>query len=367
LTHITAGVEHGARTTRSWLRECVECGASPDRARLHSVRVHPRGPFLVSLLVAGALIAGCGGSNKGSSPPPQPEPTGQPADFPVANGKTANDLAAMAQGQGPVLAPSVSIVHKGVNRFGFGLFDTARKQIAGAEVAIYTARKDGTGVHGPYVARSEALTVRPQFQSQTTASDPSAAKSVYVADVPFKHTGKQAVIAIAKLDGRLLVTNGYSVDVTRGGGSEPPDVGDRAIKVHTQTLTDVGGDATQLDTRRPVAKDLLRDDLADVLGKRPVGITFATPLLCQSRVCGPTVDIVEQVKATAPKDIAFIHQEIYTDNQVNKGLRPQLTAWRLRTEPWTFVIDRSGRISTRFEGGFSVGELQRAVAKVSRT
>jgi hypothetical protein len=321
-------------------------------------------PFLVALLV-GAPVAGCGGSSNPDRPPPQPEPTGQPADFPSATGKTLDDVASMADGQGPVLAPSVSIVHKGVNRYGFGLFDTARKQIIGAQVAVYTARQDGTGVRGPYVARSESLTVRPQFQSQTTASDPSSAKSVYVADVPFKRTGKNAVVAIAKLDGRLLVTNGFSVNVTRPGRSEPPDVGDRAISVHTKTLTDVGGDAAQLDTRRPFAKDLLRDDLADVLGKRPVVITFATPLLCQSRVCGPTVDIVEQVKASAPKDVAFIHQEIYNDNQVNKGLRPQLAAWRLRTEPWTFVIDRSGKISTRLEGGFSVGELQRAVAKVS--
>jgi len=321
-------------------------------------------PFLVALLV-GAPVAGCGGSSNPDRPPPQPEPTGQPADFPSATGKTLDDVASMADGQGPVLAPSVSIVHKGVNRYGFGLFDTARKQITGAQVAVYTARQDGTGVRGPYVARSESLTVRPQFQSQTTASDPSSAKSVYVADVPFKRIGKQAIVAIAKLDGRLLVTNGFSVNVTRPGRSEPPDVGDRAISVHTKTLTDVGGDAAQLDTRRPFAKDLLRDDLADVLGKRPVVITFATPLLCQSRVCGPTVDIVEQVRAGAPKDVAFIHQEIYNDNQVNKGLRPQLAAWRLRTEPWTFVIDRSGRISTRFEGGFSVGELQRAVAKVS--
>jgi hypothetical protein len=29
-----------------------------------------------------------------------------------------------------------------------------------------------------------------------------------------------------------------------------------------------------------------------------------------------------------------------------------------------FVIDRSGRISSRFEGALSVGELERAVAKV---
>ena len=324
-------------------------------------------PFLVALLAAGTLVAGCGGSSKPDRPPPQPEPTGQPADFPSAGGKTLNDLASMADGQGPILAPSVSLVHKGVNRYGFALFDTARKQITGAEVALYTARADGSGVRGPYVARSESLAVKPQFQSETVAKDASAAKSVYVADVPFKRNGKQAVVAIAKLDGRLLVTNGFSVNVTSTGGSGPPDAGAKAISVHTQTLTDVGGDAAQLDTRRPFAKDLLDTDLADVLGKKPVVITFATPLLCASRVCGPVVDIVEQVKATAPKGVAFIHQEIYKDNEVNKGVRSQVAAWRLASEPWTFVIDRSGKISTRFEGAYSVGELQRAVAKVART
>jgi hypothetical protein len=111
-----------------------------------------------------------------------------------------------------------------------------------------------------------------------------------VADVPFRRTGKQAVIAIAKLDERLLVTNGYSVNVTRGGQTEPPDVGHRAISVHTQTLTDVGGDATQIDTRRPPTKDLLRDDLADVLGKRPVVINvrhaFALPGYVTARGAG---------------------------------------------------------------------------------
>ena len=316
--------------------------------------------------MAGALTAGCGGSHKPDSPPPQPEPSGKPADFPAVNGKTADDLAAMAQGKGPVLAPSVSLLHKGVNRFGFAIFDTAHKQITGAEVAIYTARRDGSNVRGPYVARSESLEVKPQFQSQTVAQDPGAAKSVYVADVPFKRTGKQGVIAIVKLDGRLLVTNGYPADVTPvDAPNAPPDPGQRAIRVHTQTFTDVGGDAAQLDTRRPFAKDLLQDDLADVLGKRPVVITFATPLLCQSRVCGPVVDIVDQVKSSAPKDVAFIHQEIYRDNKANNPVRSQVSAWRLPSEPWTFVIDKRGRISTRFEGAFSPGELQRAVAKVA--
>jgi hypothetical protein len=322
-------------------------------------------PFLLALLAAGALLAGCGGSDKPDRPPPQPEPTGQPADFPSATGKTVDDLASMADGKGPVLAPSVSVLHKGVNRYGFALFDTAHKQITGAEVALYTVRPDGSGVRGPYVARSESLAVKPQFQSQTVAQDSGAAKSVYVADVPFTRNGKQAVVAIAKLDGRLLVTNGTPANVTAGASGGPPSVGDRAIKVHTQTLTDVGGDAAQLDTRRPFAKDLLQTDLADVLAKQPVVITFATPLLCASRVCGPVVDIVEQVKAGAPKGVAFIHQEIYKDNKVDAGVRSQVADWKLPSEPWTYVIDRGGKVSARFEGAFSPGELQRAVAKVA--
>lgn len=320
------------------------------------------------LIFAAALVAapsyGCGGSKSNDRPPPEPEPTAQPADFPTVTGKSVNDLAAMAEGEGPVLAPSVGVVHKGRNRFGFALFDTAKKQITGAQVAIYTARADGSDLRGPYVARSESLVVKPQFRSKTTASDPDAAKSVYVADVPFKRTGKQGVVAMAKLDGRLLVTNGYPVNVT-ARGSGPPEVGTKAIKVHTETLADVGGDAEQLDTRRPVAEDLLKEDLAKVLGKQPVVITFATPLLCQSRVCGPVVDIVEQVKASSPKGVAFIHQEIYKHNKVDEGVRSQVSAWALATEPWTFVIDRQGKISTRFEGAFSAGELQRAVAKVA--
>jgi hypothetical protein len=158
----------------------------------------------LALLAAAAQVAGCGVWSKPDTPPSQLAPTGQPADLPSASGKTLNDLASMADGQGPLLAPSVPIVHKGNNRYGFGLFDTAREQITGAEVAVYTAREDGTGVRGPHVARSESLAVRPQFQSETSAKNPSAAKSVYVADVPFKRRGKQLLVTASGRGGQEL-------------------------------------------------------------------------------------------------------------------------------------------------------------------
>jgi hypothetical protein len=138
-----------------------------------------------------------------------------------------------------------------------------------------------------------------------------------------------------------------------------------APRVHTQTLTDVAGNAKAIDTRVPPATDMLKDDLYDVLGKKPVVLVFATPQLCQSRVCGPVVDVAEQVKSETKSDVAFIHNEVYVDNNPNKGLRPQLISYGLQTEPWIFVIDRSGKVVQRFEGALSVDELKAAVAKVS--
>jgi len=318
------------------------------------------------VVLVAALVAACGGSEHGSTPPPQPEPSGRPADFPKAEGRTLDDLKGEG-GRSLVLSPTtVMALRRGMNRYGFGLYDLAGKQVTGARVAIYTAREDGTGLRGPYIARSESLKVSGTFQSRTTASDANAAKAVYVAEVPFHRWGRQIVTAVAKLDGRLVMTNPFSADVVRHPDG-PPGVGERAIPVHTRTLADVGGDAHELDTRTPPATDLLQVDLANAVGHRPVVITFATPALCRSRVCGPVVDIVEEAKARAPSDVAFIHQEIYQDNNANKPVQGPVAAWRLPTEPWTFVINRRGRIAARFEGAFSAGELERAIAKVAKT
>jgi hypothetical protein len=315
---------------------------------------------------AGVLaLAGCGSSgDESSTPPAQPPASADVTDFPSAQGKSLGELQAGLP-EGPIFAPSVSLLEpQSTNRIGFALFDVARKQLSGAAVALYVARQDGSGVRGPFLARSESLAVKPQFESRTTAQDPDAAKSVYVADVPLTGRGKIVVIAVARMDGRLLSTGAYSMQVGAKGAS-PPAVGDPAPRVNTPTLASVGGDATKISTRVPPAEDLLRTNLADVLGKKPVVLVFATPQLCVSRVCGPVVDVAEQVKAGVGDKVAFIHQEIYNDNEVSKGFRPQVTAYHLPTEPWTFVIDSAGKVSARFEGAMSVGELQRAVAKVT--
>jgi hypothetical protein len=311
------------------------------------------------VLAVGAAAAGCGSSGKNTTSAPAPA---RPADFPQVQGRKLQQIAKSAAA-GPVLVPSVSSAYKGTNRLGFGLFTRQQKQISGAQVVVYTADKSGNNVKGPYPARFESLAVKPQFRSQTTAADPDAAKGVYVANVPFARNGPATILGMAKVGGKLMNAGELTVDVGGQGSLGPPQVGDKAILIHTPTVASVGGDASKVDTRIPPAKELSQTDFATVLGKKPVVLLFATPALCKSRVCGPVEDIAAQVAAQYNGRVTFIHQEIYNDNKVEKGFRPQVGKWRLPSEPWAFAIDRQGKVVDRLEGAFSAGELARAAQK----
>ena len=63
-------------------------------------------------------------------------------------------------------------------------------------------------------------------------------------------------------------------------------------------------------------------------------------------MCGPVVDIVEQAKAQAPHGVAFIHQEIYQDNNANKPLQGPVAAWQL-PDGALDVRDRPDRAASR--------------------
>jgi hypothetical protein len=317
------------------------------------------------VLVAVALgLAGCGGDDNGDEASRVP-PTPAPEDFPSPGSKTMAQLK-QELGPGPVLAPAVAVLEpKKENRFGFGLFDRARKQIADAPAAIYVAPVGGGPVRGPYPARFESLKTDPEFRSQSVAEDPDAGESVYVADIPFEEPGDYEAIAAVRLDDRLTAAtlSGTALRVVKD--SPVPEVGEKAIKINTPTVEDVGGAIDSIETRVP--PDSMHEvNFADVVGKKPVVLLFSTPALCQVRICGPVNDVTEQVKAKYGDKVAFVHMEIYNDNELEKGFRPQVRAYNLPTEPWAFVVNRRGRIAAEFEGAFSANELDKAVAKVAK-
>jgi hypothetical protein len=320
------------------------------------------------LMAISLLAGGCGSSSSGKESSSASQPPASSADFPSPKGKSLLELK-RGLGPGPVLAPTVSLVNPGRDRYGFGLFDRARKQIAQAPVALYVEKSGTRKVSGPFLARDLPLSVKPAFQSETVAKDPDAAKSLYVADLRVKTPGDYALLGVAKLDGRLVATDPIYLGV--GTASQVPQVGQQAPVITTPTVQSVGGDISKIDTRTP-PDDMHDVNFADVLHKKPVILVFATPALCQSRVCGPVVDIAQEVKAEHKGDAAFIHMEIYNNNKIAQGclegtklvnqcLRPQVLAYHLPTEPWAFAIDRRGKIVARLEGAFSKGELEAAL------
>ena len=317
------------------------------------------------MLLCALAVAACGGEDSSSKEGKDTTETtaAKPATFPEADGKTLAQLRADVP-EGPVFSPAVSVLRPGKNRVAFALFDRSRKQVTPEAVAVYVAPSKGGGqARGPYEARSESLMVAPQFRSRQTQADLDSVDQFWVADVELPRKGSWVITALASVDGELVSTSQFEQRVGTKGG--PPDVGDKAIRVGTPVPADVGGDLKQIDTRLPPLPDMHQDSFEDVLGKKPVVLVFATPQLCQTRVCGPAVDEALEVKSkTENRDISWIHMEIYKDNEIAQGLRPQPAAWRLPTEPWTFLIGKDGLVKERFEGAFSVEELERAVDKL---
>jgi hypothetical protein len=342
------------------------------------------------LCLALLFAAGCGGGSKVKGKV-ENRPAPPSSSFPSAKGKTlAQVLNEASAPSGLVLSPTQSVFQTGANRFAFGAFTTSKKaQVADAKVALYVAKAPppgklpqakangasaGTGplskvksalgnpASGPYPARVESLETEPAFRSQTTAKDPQAGKVVYVTQVNFPSNGEWQIGALVKEGDKLTTRLLGSASV--GKFKSIPQVGQRPPAIHTPTLASVGNDRSKLTTRVP-PEVMNKADFADVLGKKPIVLLFATPVFCQSRVCGPVTDIAAQVQRDYGNKAEFIHMEIYNDNNPSKGVRPQVRAFNLPSEPWLFVIDRNGIIRTRIEGAFNVQELTAAVKGVT--
>jgi hypothetical protein len=335
-------------------------------------------------LAAALALASCGGgsdsSTATSSSSAQSRPAPAASDFPSAKGKT---LAEVLESEGAppsklVVSPAAEVFSKGENRYPFGVFQRDRTQVSDAEVALYFARvpptknaQPGTTAAkeaekraldepavGPFPAYIETLQTKPAYRAKTTVSDPDAASVVYATHVNFPSDGEWRIAALIKQGGELTATLLPSAQV--GAFSKVPKVGQKAPFIHTPTAADVNGDLSKITTRIPPDTQN-KVDYADVLGKEPIVLTFATPQFCQSRVCGPVVDVAEQLKHVYGDRVAFIHMEIYKDNDPNKGVRSQVGAFHLPSEPWMFAIGRNGRIEAEIDGAFGLEELTRVV------
>ena len=319
--------------------------------------------FAVALI--GIAVSGCGDDGG----PKAPEGVKQsvferqlkdaqqvsPADFPAGGDKSLRQLAAMAKA-GPQAGLATSVFVAGQNRLAFGVLDAKRRFVYG-KTAVYVGRSPSSRAQGPYAAPADSLVTEGRYPSRQAATEDGPLAAIYAAKVRFKRPGRYAVLVLTKIANGLL---GATTDITVRRDTPIPAVGQRPPPVSTDTVASAGGEKA-VDTRIPPAPELHQTNLKDVLGKRPTALLIATPQLCQSRVCGPVVDIELQLKQKYGDRMAFIHQEVYVDNKLDKGLRPPLKKLGLQTEPWLFTFDGNGRVAARLEGSFGVRAFEQAI------
>jgi len=317
--------------------------------------------------LAALCLAGCGGGEDGTREEGGGDSVGvelgaairearsvKASDLPAPRGRSLQQLASSLPAIKVGLATSVFT--PGRNRLAFGMLDQTNTFVYGRS-GVYVARRPGGRAIGPFPAPADPLLVDPAFRSRGAATADSEIAAIYEARVDLPRPGRWYVLAVTRSQGR---TFGAATEIEVTERDPVVSVGERAPRVETDTLASAGGDIESIDTRVPPT-DMHETSFRAVAGERPVALLFATPRLCQTRVCGPVVDIAAQMKAEYGDRMEFIHQEVYVDNEVTKGLRPPLEAFGLRTEPWLFTVGADGRVAARLEGSFGTDAFRRAI------
>ena len=300
---------------------------------------------LIALGCAAAL-GGCGGSGGTTAGEPSTSTIGAPP----------GTLEALwrAPGEDVAIVPGTSDFGPGPNRVSFLVVDKQSRLIERPTARVWIAK----GLKEKPYAETTA-TLEPIGVPGGAAAD---AQNIYVTRVNTPMPGKYWLLA-EPVGGKRIQALGNLVVRRR---SSAPAVGERAIPSENPTLRP-GVDPRTVTTAEPPDRNLLRTTVAAAMAaKRPFVVTFATPAYCQTRTCGPVVQVVQSVaRDWQGKGIDFIHIEIYKDNDPAKGTNRWVEEWNLKSEPFTFVVDRKGVVRSRLEGAFSAAELEAAVRKVA--
>jgi hypothetical protein len=326
---------------------------------------------MMALIAAVFAVAGCGGGSDdgGEGTANLPDAGGvrekvsaaaSPAasDFPAVEGRSLQQVADSMQ-SGPEVGLAGQTFTVGRNRLAFGVIDPEGAFIYG-KTAVYIAPTPDAKAQGPFPAPADVLVTDPAFRSRQAATESDLFAAVYGTQVRFSKPGSWSMLTVTKSGGGMLAAPA-SIKVVRSADDPIPEVGEPAPRVETDTLASAKGDEESIDTRIPTAPELHEQSFADVVGKKPVALLFSTPQLCQSRVCGPVTDIELQMKAKYGDRMTFIHQEVYADNDPNKGLRQPLQQFNLKSEPWLFVVGADGKVTARLEGSFGVKTFEDAI------
>jgi len=133
-------------------------------------------------------------------------------------------------------------------------------------------------------------------------------------------------------------------------------VGQKAPSIKTKTLADVGGDLTRITTYRFPDKRMYQLSLDEALKEgKPIVLEFATPGHCT--VCDVQLQMLKDLLRRYQSQVLFLHMDQYQNPEAFR-------AFRVKGDPWTFIIDKHQIVRFRQPGRMLYGELDHAIRSV---
>ncbi len=132
--------------------------------------------------------------------------------------------------------------------------------------------------------------------------------------------------------------------------------GEAAPRLATKTLADVGGDLSKITTYRQPDPRMYQYSLdkALALGK-PIVLEFATPGHCT--VCDGQLQRLKALMEKYQDRVLFVHMDQYENPEA-------FIAYRVKGDPWTFMIDDKGIVRFQRPGSMLYGEMEIAIQSV---
>jgi hypothetical protein len=153
------------------------------------------------------------------------------------------------------------------------------------------------------------------------------------------------------------------IQVIRPSDTPIPLAGKPMISVATPTTANPGG-VDPVCTAQPQCP-LHTVSLDTALAQHHlIALQFATPALCQSRMCGPTLDNLVAVHQAFADKVTFIHCEIFTDLS-GQNSTPPVTAYHLEHEPLLLLAGTDGIVRERIDNAFDRGEATDALTRLT--
>ena len=161
--------------------------------------------------------------------------------------------------------------------------------------------------------------------------------------------------SIAVTIGMVLFVGLILLGYNPGNNKDTLLVGEKAPALRTKTLADVGGDFSRITSYRYPDERMYQYSLDEALKTgKPILLEFATPGHCT--VCDVQLQQLKSLATKYEPRVIFMHMDQYQNPEA-------FMAYKVKGDPWTFMIDGEGIVRAKQPGRMLYGEFELMIGR----